>query len=120
MPNLNRLFDRFLDNEYYGVTQKFKELEVIEIIDTMAFVKDILDKTKLFRFEYSDHNDEPSKKSRELIELIENDSDAIEVKPTLWAGYNAFNWMLHNNLKKGFVQQEKLDKVLFDEIYEMV
>ncbi|EIJ38683.1 protein of unknown function (DUF932) [Galbibacter orientalis DSM 19592] len=120
MPNLNRLFDKFLDNEYYGVTQKFKELEAIEIIDTMAFVKDILDKTKLFRFECSDHNDEPSKKSRELIELIENESSSIEARPSLWTGYNAFNWMLHNNLKKGFAQQEKLDKVLFDEIYEIV
>lgn len=120
IPNLHRLFERFLDNEYYGVTQKFKELEAIEIIDTKAFVKDILDKTKLFRFECSDHNDDPSKKSRELIQLIENESYAIEVKPTLWTGYNALNWMLHNTLKKGFAQQEKLDKVLFDEIYEMV
>ena len=120
MQNLHQLFDKFLDNEYYGVTQKFKELEAIEIIDIKAFVKDILDKTKLFRFECSDHNDEPSKKSRELIELIENESSSIEARPSLWTGYNAFNWMLHNTLKKGFAQQEKLDKVLFDEIYEMV
>ncbi len=120
LPNLNQLFEQFLDNEYYGVTQKFKEMEAIEIIDTKTFVKDILDKTKLFRFECSDNNDNPSKKSRELIQLIEEETFPVTSKPNLWTGYNAFNWMLHNALKKGFAQQERLDKVVFDEIYDLV
>ncbi|MDY7397001.1 DUF932 domain-containing protein [Aureibaculum sp. 2210JD6-5] len=120
MPNLNRLFDRFFDNEYYGITRKFREMEAIEILDTKAFVKEILERTKLFRYECSDKNDDPSKKSREVIELINDESFPTYSKPNLWVGYNAFNWMLHNTLKKSFSQQEKLDSKLFDEIYDLV
>ena len=55
-----------------------------------------------------------------FIELINDEPFPSYSKPNLWVGYNAFNWMLHNTLKKTFSQQEKLDKVLFDEIYAMV
>lgn len=116
LPKLNGLFERFLDNEYYEITRKFKKMEEIVLIDTKAFVKEILEKTKLFRYECSDKNDAPSKKSRELLDLIAEEGRNL----TLWDGYNAFNWMLHNTLKKTFSQQEKLDKMLFDEVYAMV
>ncbi|MEZ7514177.1 DUF932 domain-containing protein [Flavobacterium frigidarium] len=120
MPKLNLLFEKFLNNEYYEITRKFREMEEIELIDTKAFVKEILEKTKLFRYECSDKNDNPSKKSRELLDMIAEEGQDYYTTPTLWDGYNAFNWMLHNTLKKTFSQQEKLDKVLFDEIYAMV
>ena len=120
MPKLNFLFEKFLDNEYYEITRKFRQMEEIELIDTKAFVKDILEKTKLFRYECSDKNDSPSKKSRELLDMIAEEGQDYYTTPTLWDGYNAFNWMLHNTLKKSFSQQEKLDKILFDEIYAMV
>lgn len=120
LPKLNGLFERFLNNEYYEITQKFKKMEEIVLIDTKAFVKEILEKTKLFRYECSDKNDSPSKKSRELLDLIAKEGHDYYAKPTLWDGYNAFNWMLHNTLKKTFSQQEKLDKMVFDEVYAMV
>ena len=104
MPKLNLLFEKFLNNEYYEIASKFKEMEEIELINTKAF----------------DKNDDPSKKSREVIELINDEPFPSYSKPNLWVGYNAFNWMLHNTLKKSFSQQEKLDKMLFDEIYAMV
>lgn len=120
LPKLNGLFEKFLDNEYYEITRKFKELEEIVLIDTRAFVKEILKKTKLFRYESSDKNDNPSKKARELLDLIAIEGNDWYETPTLWDGYNAFNWMLHNTLKKTFSQQEKFDKIVFDEVYAMV
>lgn len=120
LPKLNGLFEKFLDNEYYEITRKFKKMEEIALIDTKAFVKEILEKTKLFRYECSDKNDSPSKKSRELLDLITEDECDYNATPTLWDGYNAFNWMLHNTLKKTFSQQEKLDKIIFEEVYAMV
>lgn len=120
MPELNLLFEKFLNNEYYEITKKFREMEEIELIDTKAFVKEILEKTKLFRYECSDKNDHPSKKSRELLDMISEEEHDYCATPTLWDGYNAFNWMLHNTLKKTFSKQERLDKILFDEIYAMV
>jgi len=120
LPKLNGLFEQFLYNEYYEITQKFKEMEKIVLIDTKAFVKEILEKTKLFRYECSDKNDSPSKKSKELLDLIADEGHNHYATPTLWDGYNAFNGMLHNTLKKTFSQQEKLDKMVFDEVYAMV
>lgn len=119
MPRLNVLFDKFLDNEFYSIVQKFDKMKEIEILDTKAFVRDILEKTKLFRYECSDKNNDPSKKSREVIELLDNEAILLNEAPNLWLGYNAFNSVLHGTLKKSFSSQEKLDKKLFNEIYEM-
>jgi len=119
MPRLNNLFDKFLDNEFYTITKKFDKMKKIKIIDTQEFVKAILVKTKLFRYECSDKNSDPSKKSREILEILDNEAVLLNEAPNLWIGYNAFNQMLHNTLKKSFSQQERLDKKLFDAVYEM-
>jgi hypothetical protein len=91
----------------------------MEIMDTEKFVRDILEQTKLFRYECSDKNDSPSKKSREVIEILNHEALLLNEAPNLWSGYNAFNSVLHNTLKKSFFQQEKLDKQLFNTVYEM-
>lgn len=119
MPSLNSIFSKFLDNEFYTISEKFTKMQEVKILDTKQFVKDVLERTNLFKYECSDKNDEPSKKSREVIEILKNETVILNEAPNLWLGYNAFNEVLHNTLKKGFSQQEKLDKKLFDEIYEM-
>ena len=119
MPRLNNLFDKFVDNEFYAITKKFDRMREFKIIDTKEFVKAILDRTKLFRYECSDKNNDPSKKSREILEILDNEALLLNDEPNLWIGYNAFNQMLHNTLKKSFLQQERLDKKLFDAVYEM-
>ena len=119
MPRLNNLFDKFVDNEFYAITKKFDRMREFKIIDTKEFVKAILDRTKLFRYECSDKNNDPSKKSREVLEILDNEALLLNDEPNLWIGYNAFNQMLHNTLKKSFSQQERLDKKLFNAVYEM-
>jgi hypothetical protein len=119
MPRLNNLFDKFLDNEFYTITKKFDQMKEFKIINTKEFVKAILDKTKLFRYECSDKNDNPSKKSREVIEILNCEALLLNEEPNLWLGYNAFNAVLHGVLKKSFSQQERLDKKLFNEVYAM-
>lgn len=90
-----------------------------KIIGTKEFVKAILEKTKLFRYECSDKNSEPSKKAREVIEILNYEALLLNEEPNLCLGYNAFNSVLHGVLKKSFSQQERLDKKLFNEVYEM-
>ena len=119
MPELNQLFHKFLDNEFYSIVHKFNKMKSIEIIDTETFVKDILEMTRLFKYECSDKNDNPSKKSREVIEILDHEALILNESPNLWFGYNAFNAVLHNTMKKSFYQQEKLDKLLFETIYDM-
>src|SRR5690606_32169762 len=97
----------------------FEDMKTVEIMDVEAFVRDVLERTKLFRYECSDKNDSPSKKSREVIEILNHEAMLLEATPNLWLGYNAFNAVLHGTLKKTFSAQEKLDKVIFKEIYQM-
>ena len=89
------------------------------MIDTKEFVKAILDRIKLFRYECSDNNSDPSKKACEVIEIMNYEALLLNEEPNLWLGYNAFNSVLHNVLKKSFGQQERWDKKLFDEVYAM-
>ncbi|TYC10593.1 DUF945 domain-containing protein [Bizionia gelidisalsuginis] len=120
MPKLNRLFDKFLENEYYEVTQKFNDLIEVEITNTEKFVEEVLERTNLFKYESGRKNKKPSNKSIEVLQILHNEPLPAYEKSNLWLGYNAFNWVLHNTLKKTFSQQERLDKKLFDEVYEMV
>lgn len=119
MPRLNSLFNRFMNNEFYSIVEKFLKMQSVELIDTKKFVQEVLERTKLFKYECSDKNMDPSKKSREVLEILDNEALAMGTNPNLWLGYNAFNAVLHRNMKKSFSQQEKLDKLLFDEILEM-
>ena len=102
MPRLSELFEHFLDNEFYSVLNKFEAMETVEIMDVEAFVRDVLEGTKLFRYECSDRNDGPSKKSREVIEILNHEAVLLDTTPNLWLGYNAFNAILHGTLKKPF------------------
>lgn len=88
-------------------------------MDTEAFVITILEASKLFRYECSDKNDKPSKRSRAVMETLANETILLKEAPNLWLEYNAFNSAFHNTLKKRFYQQEKLDRQLFDTIYAM-
>lgn len=97
----------------YTVKHKFLNELLYQFI---KFKFTILEKTKLFRYECSDKNDNPSKKSRELLDMIAEEGHGYNATPTLWDGYKSFN----NTLKKTFSRQERLDKILFDEIYAMV
>ena len=120
LPSLERLFTAFVGNEYYDIILKFEKMKKVELIDTEEFVKAVLAETELFRFQCSDANPNPSKKSRRVLELLSHEALALDERPNLWLGYNAFNSILHNTLKKSFTQQEKLDKLLFDTVYKMV
>ena len=120
MPIMNGLFDKFLNDEFYAIVRIFEKMKDFKIIDTKKFVTAILNKLKLFRYEYSDTNETPSKKSRKVLETLNYEALLLNEEPNLALGYNTFNAMLHNTLKKTFSQQEKWDKKLFNEIYEMV
>ncbi|WP_075344102.1 DUF932 domain-containing protein [Tenacibaculum agarivorans] len=119
MPKMKELFQKFLDNEFYKITHKFDKMKSIKLIDTKEFVRQVLEETKLFKYECSDKNSDPSKKSRRVLEILDNESILLNEKPNLWLGYNAFNAVLHNDLKKSFTKQKQLDKELFEEIYAM-
>ena len=120
MPELEGLFQKFMDNEFYTISDKFHQMMTVELLDTKAFVQEVLERTKLFRYECSDQNDAPSKRAREVIDILDREAIALGTTPNLWLGYNAFNAVLHGSLKRSFSRQERLDKQLFEIVYDMV
>ena len=119
MPELQGLFRRFLDNEFYSISGRFHQMMTVELLDTKDFVREVLERTQLFRYECSDTNDAPSKKARAVLEILDAEALQLGSTPNLWLGYNAFNAVLHRNLKKGFTKQQLLDRQLFEAVYEM-
>ncbi len=120
IPELEGLFQKFMDNEFYTISDKFNRMMTVGLLDTKEFVREVLHRTKLFRYECSDRNDAPSKKAREVIDILDHEAVLLGTTPNLWLGYNAFNEVLHGSLKKTFSGQERLDKELFQTVYEMV
>ena len=70
MPKMSDLFEKFIENEYYSMVSKFRKLQSIQLLNTKQFVKDIVEHLKFFRYECSEKNPEPSKKSREVLDTI--------------------------------------------------
>lgn len=119
MPELEGLFQKFMDNEFYTISDRFTQMMAVELVDTKTFVREVLERTKLFRYECSDKNANPSKKAREVIDILDNEAVLLGTAPNLWLGYNAFNAVLHGTLKRSFSRQERLDKQLFQTVLDM-
>lgn len=120
IPRLKNLLNEFMNNNFYKIAEKFHKMKNYRVTDTKEFVKAVLDKTKLFRYECGDENRELSKLSLEVIRVLNYEALLLDEVPNMWLGYNAFNSTIHETLEKSFSQQELLDKKLFDIIYEMV
>ncbi len=119
IPKMEQLFNKFLDNEFYKIKTTFQKMAATPIDDLPTFVEAVLDHTALFRYDRSDTNPEPSKKSERIIELIELESLALGTHANHWIGFNAFNYMLHNETKKSFSKQHAFDKQVFQTVEQL-
>lgn len=119
MPELDKILEVFMKNEFYELRKKFNVLAERPIKDLNDFVKITAEHFKLFKFEASETNKKPSMNARLVLEVIEREAKLLNSKPNLWLGYNAFNEVLHGKLKKTFEQQKNLDTKIFDYVLEM-
>jgi hypothetical protein len=119
LPEIKMLVRKFMDNEYYTLQRKFEVLADSPITNVKEWVKMTADQMKLFQYEISEENNSPSLNARMVIDSIEQESTALRVQPNFWLGYNAFNEVLHNKLKKTFEQQRAADVRLFDTVLAM-
>lgn len=119
LPEIKMLVRKFMDNEYYTLQRKFEVLAETPITNVREWVKMTADQLNLFQYEISKENDSPSLNARLVIDSIEQESNALRVQPNFWLGYNAFNEVLHNKLKKTFEQQRNADARLFETVLAM-
>lgn len=119
LPEIRLLVQKFMDNEYYTLQKKFEVLAETPIANVNEWVKMTANQLNVFKYEISEENDSPSLNARLVIDSIHQESNVLRVQPNFWIGYNAFNEVLHNKLKKTFEQQRQADARLFQSVYEM-
>jgi hypothetical protein len=118
IPKIDELVSQFMKNEYYEIKRKFEVLAERPIYDLEDFVRLTAEELNLFAFETSEKNPEPSKKARQVMETILNESTKLEIAPNMWLGYNAFNEYIHGQNLRNFDVKKKLDTQIFDFIVE--
>lgn len=116
LPEIKTLVSKFMDNEFYSLHKKFEVLSERKIENLEGFVKFVADKTKIFTFESSAKNPAPSLNARKVIDIVNKEAREIGTEPNFWLGYNAFNQVLHYEMKKGFQDQYNKDANIFDTV----
>ena len=120
IPNVRSIIETFVNNEFYEIRRKFEQLAETPIYNTTEFVKQIAENTKLFKYESSEKNPEPSLNARIVLEIMERERlEAGNTLPNRWGAYNAFNELLHDKMKKTFEQAHSMDARLFNEILQL-
>lgn len=114
MPKLDDLIAQFFNNEFFSVKKRFEVLAERPIKNVEDFVKFTAEKMRLFTYAKSEKNPDPSLNARLVIDTINNEAAMLKVKPNLWLGYNAFNAVIHDKLKKCFSDQKQKDSQLFE------
>ncbi|MBL0745818.1 DUF932 domain-containing protein [Chryseolinea lacunae] len=116
IPEIGELVQKFINNEFYSLHQKFEVLAERPIRDLKKFVKVTAEYFKLFQFECSEKNPESSLNARTVLDTIQNEAWLLNTKPNFWLGYNAFNALLHGKLKRTFEAQSNLDGRIFEHL----
>jgi hypothetical protein len=114
LPEIDTLIQKFMDNEFYEIKKKFDVLAETPIKDLYGYVKMVCDETGIFQFEKSEENDTPSKKAEMVVDIIRREARLLKDEPNLFLGYNGFNQVLHNNMKKSFTNSYDFDSKIFE------
>jgi len=119
VPQIDTLIQKFMNNEFYELKRKFQVLAETPIENLKDYVRLTCADLGIFKFEKSEENEEASSNACLVMETITKECRSLDVKPSLWHGYNGFNSVLHNKLRKGFNASFDLDAKLFDYNYEL-
>lgn len=120
MPKIEDLVAQFMDNEFYTLHKKFEVLAEKIVPDVTEFVKYVLGKSGLAKYEKSEKNpDEPSKAAQLIIDTMQREANDLGTPANLWLGYNAFNEYIHTANEKLFTLKQEADKAMFKTILEM-
>jgi hypothetical protein len=118
MPSLEKLVFDFMNNEWFEITRNFEILSDRKV-NTNEALKQLVDGAKLWKWESSEKNPNPSLNSRLAIDIVNRESRQLGIEPNLWLVYNALNEVVHGKLKMPIAKQEATDKKIFEMALEM-
>jgi hypothetical protein len=119
LPEIDKLIEQFMSNEFYEIKRKFDVLAETPIHDLNRFVQVVCKDTNIFKYEKSDKNTDASKLAQMVIDTIIDETIILDYNPNLWIGYNAFNEVLHKNMKKTFESQRQMDTQILESILSL-
>ena len=120
LPKMDILIEQFMNNEYYTLKEKATLLSDRKLSDVGQFVKEICDKTDVFKYELNPKNKVVSPFAEQVINTINFEAEYLSVSPNQWLAYNAFNEILNDGtFKKTFDKQHEFDSQIFNTILEM-
>ena len=119
LPEIKALVSAFIDNEYYTLKPKAEFLSGKVISNVQAFIKEVCEKTEIFKYQKSDKNPEPSLNAGIVANTIYDEANFLNVEPNFWLGYNAMNEILHGKFIKTFEVQKAMDAKVFEVIHDM-
>jgi hypothetical protein len=116
MPRLDELINHYLATEYYELNKKINHLSDV-IIDPVKFTQEVCDRSKLFSYEKNKRNTDVSDYANRVINTILSEAEILNVQPSAWLGYNAFNEVLHGEMNYTFNVKQEKDASLFSMVY---
>lgn len=116
MPRLDELIKHYLETEYYELNKKINHLSDV-VIDPVMFTKDVCNSSKIISYTKNKRNDEVSDYANRVINTILSEASILNVEPSAWLGYNAFNEVLHNEMNFTFNVKQEKDAELFNKVY---
>ena len=120
LPKMDNLIEQFMNNEYYTLKEKATVLSDRKLSDVGQFVKEICDKTDVFKYELNPKNKVVSPFAEQVINSINFEAEYLSVSPNQWLAYNAFNEILNDGtFSKTFDKQHEFDSQIFNTILEM-
>lgn len=122
VPKIDDIVKRFLENEMYGIKDKIDIMKVHFIDEKQIFqwIDDLATQEKVFRFDISDDNKNPSLNSKLVHDIVIRDANATDTEPNAWLLYSAFNEVIHGKMKKPFTDQKMLDTKVFNNVSQLV
>lgn len=122
IPNIEDLVKRFLDNEVYSIKNKIEKMKTHFIGEKQIYewIEQLSKEEKVFKFEKSDENPEPSLNATIIHDIVVRDANATGVEPNAWLVYSAFNELIHGKLNKRFTDQKELDTRVFNNVSNLV
>jgi uncharacterized membrane protein YheB (UPF0754 family) len=119
-PKMDNLIEQFMNNEYYTLKEKATLLGKNKLSDIGQFVKDICDKTDVFKYKLNPKNKVVSPFAQQVINTVISEAKYLRVEPNMWLTYNAFNEILNDGtFTKTFDKQHEFDGQIFNTILEM-
>lgn len=117
VPNLHEMLDKYQKTEGVKIVRRFQTLAEVPVPyhQVKAIVQAIATDTKLFKFEKSDKNSDPSLNAQFVLDVVAKEARTFQTVPNRWIVYNAFNEWLFNDQRntKTEAMRTEIDSKLF-------